>query len=93
VVKILSANRIADKIVDLLSNNRISMNFWKYHIPEYITDQHIAIVAQAKNLADGINQSIARKGIDIEADMIVSSREYQQVIDSEGKVRYDGYNY
>jgi hypothetical protein len=93
VIKIKSANRIAEKIVDLLANNRISMNFWKYHIPDYITEQHIAIVAQAKNLADGINESIERKGIDIEPEMIVSSREYQQIIDSNGKVSYNGYNY
>jgi hypothetical protein len=82
----ISSNKVASKIIDLFSNNQISQNQWKFDIPDDITDEHLAIVATAKNFADGIQYSLDRKGIDIPEEIVVSSREYKQYINSEGGI-------
>lgn len=82
----ISGNKIAQKIVDLLSNNQISQNQWKFDIPDAITDEHMAIVATAKNFADGINYALDRKGIDVPEETMVASREYKEYLDSDAKV-------
>jgi hypothetical protein len=46
----------------------------------------MAILASAKNFADGINYSLDRRGIDIPARLMVSSKEYKERVTSEGEI-------
>jgi hypothetical protein len=46
----------------------------------------MGVLANAKNLADGINYSLDRKGIDINPELMVSSSDYVQYTTREGKV-------
>lgn len=80
----ISPSKIADKLVSLFADNRITQNQWKFNIPDEITDNHIAIIASAKNLADGINYSIERHGIVIPEELIVASREYKEMVTNRG---------
>jgi hypothetical protein len=89
----MRASSISNQITKLLADNRISMTSWKFHIPNHITNENIGLVAQAKNLADGINYHIERKGIDIPESMLVSSSEWEVHIDGNGVMSKDGYNY
>jgi hypothetical protein len=82
----ISSNKIASKIIDLFANNHITQNQWKFDIPDDITDENMAIIATAKNFADGINYSLDRRGIDIPAKLIVASSEYRERITSEGEI-------
>ena len=60
----------AEKIEGLLADSRISAVDWRHWIPSRITDNNIAIIANAKNLADGINDEIARSGIVIPKELL-----------------------
>jgi hypothetical protein len=82
----ISSNKVAQKIIDLFANNHITQNQWKFDIPDNITDENMAIIATAKNFADGINYSLDRRGIDIPEKLIVSGREYNERITSEGEI-------
>ena len=68
----ISAEKIAKKIIELFANNQITQNQWKFDIPDHITDENMAILASAKNLADGINYQIDRHGLDIPDKFIVA---------------------
>ena len=46
----------------------------------------MGVLANAKNLADGINYSLDRKGIDINPELMVSSSDQGQYVTREGKV-------
>lgn len=80
----ISPGKIADKLISLFADNRITQNQWKFNIPDEITDNSIAIIASAKNLADGINYSIERHGIVIPEELIVASREYKEMVTNRG---------
>jgi hypothetical protein len=82
----ISSNKVAQKIIDIFANNHITQNQWKFDIPDNITDENMAIIATAKNFADGINYSLDRRGIDIPEKLIVSGREYNERITSEGEI-------
>lgn len=82
----VSSNKISKKIIDLFANNHITQNQWKFAIPDDITDENMAILATAKNFADGINYSLDRRGIDIPERLMVSSGEYKERITSEGEI-------
>ena len=56
----MKLRHITDKLIDLLSDSRIHMSDWKYDIPTQIVQQDLPILANAKNLADGINYAIER---------------------------------
>jgi len=45
-----------------------------------------AILASAKNLADGLQYSLDRRGIDIPEDLMVSSSEYQERITNGARI-------
>ena len=72
----------ADKIEDLLADARLSAVDWKFWIPGRITQSNMAIIANAKNLADGINEEIVRSGIVIPKELLC---EFQADDESETK--------
>lgn len=82
----ISPSKIADKLITLFADNRITQNQWKFNIPDEITQENIAILASAKNLADGINYSLERHGIDIPEDLIVAGREYNEIVTNKGTI-------
>lgn len=82
----ISSNKIASKIIDLFANNHITQNQWKFSIPDEITDENMAIIASAKNFADGIHYSLYRRGIDVPEKYIVASSEYNERVTSEGEI-------
>lgn len=82
----ISAEKIAKKIIELFANNQITQNQWKFDIPDHITDENMAILASAKNLADGLQYSLDRRGIDIPEEFMVASREYQERITNGARI-------
>jgi hypothetical protein len=60
----------ADKIVALLADGRISQAQWRLWIPRRITEHNKMIIANAKNLADGINEVIANEEIGISKELL-----------------------
>lgn len=81
----ISSDKVARKIIDLLANMNISSTQWKYGIPDRITEEHVGIIANAKNLADGINYSIERIGIEIPEDLMIYSSDQKAYVNNEGK--------
>jgi hypothetical protein len=61
---------VADKIVALLADGRISQADWRLWIPRRITDYNKMIIANAKNLADGINEVIENEQIGLSKELI-----------------------
>ena len=61
---------VADKIVALLADGRISQAQWRLWIPRRITEHNKMIIANAKNLADGINEVIANEEIGISKELL-----------------------
>lgn len=82
----MKLRHITDKLIDLLSDSRIHMSDWKYDIPTQIVQQDLPVLANAKNLADGINYAIERYGLDLPEDVVIAYAEDEQVIVN-GKVR------
>lgn len=82
----VSSVKIAEQLIKLLANMNISATQWRFSIPDRITEEHMGVLANAKNLADGINYSLDRKGIDINPDLMVSSSDQGQYTTREGKV-------
>jgi len=82
----MKLRHVTDKLIDLLSDSRILMSDWKYDIPTQIVQQDLPILANAKNLADGINYAIERYGLDLPEDVVIAFAEDEQVIVN-GKVR------
>ena len=86
----IKAEKIAQKLADLMSDSRFTLSDWKYLIPFYLIKQEDAILIRAKNLADGIDYQMDRHGIDIPAEFVVSYPE-DNMIEIDGK-EYRGYN-
>jgi hypothetical protein len=61
---------VADKIVAFLADGRISQAQWRLWIPRRITEHNKMIIANAKNLADGINEVIANEEIGISKELL-----------------------
>lgn len=61
---------VADKIVALLADGRISQADWRLWIPRRITENNKMIIANAKNFADGINEVIEDEQIGISKELI-----------------------
>jgi hypothetical protein len=53
---------VADKIIALLADGRISQSEWRHWIPDYITSNNKMIVANAKNLAQSHTEGGTDKG-------------------------------
>ena len=83
----ISADKISRKIIELFSNNQVTQNQWKFDIPDNIPDENLAIVATAKNFADGLQYSLDRRGIDIPEELVVASSEYQERITNHNGTR------
>jgi hypothetical protein len=62
--------KIADKLITLFSDSRIGIVDWQHYIPFYITQQNYQIIANAKNLADGINEQIADNEIGLSREQL-----------------------
>jgi hypothetical protein len=78
--------KVAQKIIELMSDNRIHLSDWKYDIPMYIAQQDLPILANAKNLADGIDYAMERYGIDLPEDVVIAYSGDKQTMVG-GKVR------
>jgi hypothetical protein len=89
----ISPNKISSKLVNLFSDIRITQNQWKFDIPDNLIDESVAVIATAKNLADGINYAIERHNLDIPEKLMVVSREYQERISNNGELINDGLSY
>ena len=61
---------VADKIVALLADGRISQAQWRLWIPRRITEHNQMIIANAKNFADGINEVIENEEIGISKELL-----------------------
>ena len=61
---------VADKIVALLADGRISQAQWRLWIPRRITENNQMVIANAKNFADGINEIIADEEITLSKELI-----------------------
>jgi hypothetical protein len=60
---------VADKIVALLADGRISQAQWRLWIPMRLTEHNKMIIANAKHLADGINEVIESEQIGISKEL------------------------
>ena len=67
--------RIADKIVSLLADSRITSTDWRVFIPFYITRHNKYVLAHAKSLADGINEVMAEEEIGIPVELLDKYKE------------------
>lgn len=56
----INAESIANKITKILGDNAPTPSEWKYAIPIFIAQSPMPVVRNAKNLADGINEAIAK---------------------------------
>jgi hypothetical protein len=75
----------AHKFIDLFAENRLFPEEWKFMIPLHIVQQPLAIVANAKNFADGIQYNIELHGVEIPDELLAyegmgQNNEYLQVI-------------
>ena len=61
---------VADKIVALLADGRISQSEWRLWIPRQILGKNKMIIANAKNFADGINEIIEDHEIGISKELL-----------------------
>lgn len=66
----INADKIAHKLIDILSDNRVMPSEWKYAIPLFIAQQPKPIVYNAKNLADGIQYNIELYGVEIPSEKL-----------------------
>jgi hypothetical protein len=65
------SEQVAKQLVKLLADNRIYPHQWRHLIPQYITDENQYILANAKHLADGINESIEENAIGLPAHLML----------------------
>jgi hypothetical protein len=82
----LKLEKVAQKIIELMSDNRIHLSEWKYDIPMYIVQQDLPVVANAKNLADGIEYALDRYSIDLPEDIVIAYSDDKQTMVG-GKLR------
>lgn len=66
----INAQKIADQIVKILSDNRVTPSEWKYAIPLFLVQNPVTIVLNAKNLADGIDEAIEKYHPDLPQDQL-----------------------
>jgi len=66
----INAQKIADQIVKILSDNRVTPSEWKYAVPLFLVQNPITVVLNAKNLADGINEHIEKYHPDLPQDQL-----------------------
>lgn len=92
VIIYIKSKTVAEQIIKLLADNRISSSQWKYNIPDFITDQNLALLSHAKNLANGINEHLERKGLDMIDEYVVSSKELKIHMNSESEEFIDGHS-
>lgn len=66
-----SQERIADKIIVLLADSLIRKSDWRLWIPRYLLNDtsNDLVVANAKNLADGINEILEQEQIGIKQEL------------------------
>lgn len=67
----IPTQKVADQLIKILSDNRIHPDQWRYWIPQHITEENLRIIANAKQLADGINESIEENQIGLPAHLMV----------------------
>ncbi len=88
------SRRIAEQIIKLLSDSRVSTNQWFVNVPLHIANQPFPVIVQAKNLADGIHAQLEKNGVDIPEEYLIElSGEREIHIDNEGKGYIHGINY
>lgn len=68
----INANRITDKLIAILADNRVMPSEWKYAVPLFLAQQPLPIIYNAKNLADGIQYNIELYGIEVPPDKLAS---------------------
>lgn len=64
--------KVAQQLVKLLADNRIHPDQWRLWIPQNITEENIHIIANAKMLADGINESIEENQIGLPPHLMLN---------------------
>jgi len=67
--------RVAEKLIDLFSDNRMTLADWKFFVPSYIFNHQTSIIANAISFADGIKQYATEYGIDLPEDYVVAFRD------------------
>jgi hypothetical protein len=62
-----NAERIADKIIELMADGRVKKSDWRFWIPRRIAADNSApiVIVNAKHFADGINEAMADEEIGI----------------------------
>ena len=72
-----NAEKIADKIIEMMADGRTKKSDWRFWIPRRIVaDEPIEIVvANAKHFADGINEVLADNEIGIAPELSVDYTE------------------
>lgn len=65
------SEKVAQQLIKILADNRIHPDQWRYWIPQHITEENLHIIANAKNLADGINEQIEELQIGLPAHLMV----------------------
>lgn len=81
----INTAQYAHKFINLFSENRLSPEDWKFMLPLHVVQQPLAVVANAKNFADGIQYSIELYGVDIPTELLAyegmgQDNEYLRVI-------------
>lgn len=61
----VNTDKVAQKLIAILADNRVMPSEWKYAIPLFLAQQPKPIVYNAKNLADGIQYNIEVYGVEI----------------------------
>lgn len=56
---------VSYKLIDQMSNNRVFPAQWRWMIPLFIVQQPLPVVANARNLAEGILEGIEKYGVQI----------------------------
>lgn len=82
----MEPGRAANKIADILSENRIYPADWRFFIPILIVQQPRPVVINARNLADGILEAIEKYDIKLPDYTIASyegCKDYQLEFDWE----------
>lgn len=82
----IPANKLALKVIELLADSRILPAQWKYDIPMHLVQQNKQIIANAKNLADGIQYNLDKYGIEVPEEYVVAYREDKVTEMVNGKV-------
>lgn len=75
----IMTERLAEQLIKMLADNRVHPDQWRFWIPQHITEENLHIVANAKMLADGINESIAENSIGIPEPLYLKFNSGQEV--------------